>query len=121
AVLNTVLDEGINMIDTSIDYGRSEELIGQYIAHRRSEYFLATKCGCVPGTGMGREHVHDAANIRAGVENSLRLLQTDVIDLVQFHRSLSRAELEDEGGLDELVKLRDEGKVRFLGVSANLP
>jgi len=121
AVLNTVLDEGINMIDTSIDYGRSEELIGKYIAHRRSEYFLATKCGCVPGSQMGRDHVHTAANIRTGVENSLRLLQTDVIDLVQFHRSLSQAELQDEGGLDELIKLRDEGKVRFLGVSANLP
>ena len=48
-LLNTVLDEGINFIDTSIDYGRSEELIGTFIAHRRSEYVLASKCGCVPG------------------------------------------------------------------------
>jgi aryl-alcohol dehydrogenase-like predicted oxidoreductase len=48
-VLNAVLDAGINFIDTSIDYGRSEELIGRFIAHRRSEYFLASKCGCVPG------------------------------------------------------------------------
>src|SRR5713226_8899512 len=42
-VLNTVLDAGINFIDTSIDYGRSEELIGRFIAHRRAEYFLASK------------------------------------------------------------------------------
>ncbi len=48
-VLNAVLDAGINFIDTSIDYGRSEELIGRFIAHRRSEYFLESKCGCLPG------------------------------------------------------------------------
>ena len=65
-ILNAVLDAGINFIDTSIDYGRSEELIGRFIPHRRSEYFLASKCGCVPGAAMGAEHIHTAANIRAG-------------------------------------------------------
>src|SRR6201997_5544387 len=93
-VLNAVLDAGINFIDTSIDYGRSEELIGRFIAHRRSEYLLASKCGCVPGAGMGAEHVHTAENIRAGVEHSLRTLKTDHLDLVQFHRSLSPEEFE---------------------------
>jgi aryl-alcohol dehydrogenase-like predicted oxidoreductase len=120
-LLNTVLDEGINFIDTSIDYGRSEELIGQFIAHRRPEYVLASKCGCVPGAGMGTDHVHTAANIRAGVEHSLRALRTDHLDLVQFHRSLSRQEFEAEGALAEALALRDEGKVRFVGVSAILP
>src|ERR1022692_2624830 len=48
-LLNAVLDGGINLIDTSIDYGRSEELIGRYLAHRRDEYFLASKCGCLLG------------------------------------------------------------------------
>ena len=51
-LLNAVLDGGINLIDTSPDYGRSEELIGTYIGHRRDEFFLASKCGCplaVPG------------------------------------------------------------------------
>ena len=47
ALLNAVLDEGINLIDTSIDYGRSEELIGRHVGHRRDEYFLASKCGCL--------------------------------------------------------------------------
>jgi aryl-alcohol dehydrogenase-like predicted oxidoreductase len=120
-LLNTVLDEGINFIDTSIDYGRSEELIGKSIAHRRDEYVLASKCGCVPGNGMGREHIHTAANIRAGVEHSLRTLRTDHLDLVQFHRSLSRDEFDAEGALTEAVSLRDEGKVRFVGVSGVLP
>jgi aryl-alcohol dehydrogenase-like predicted oxidoreductase len=120
-LLNTVLDEGINFIDTSIDYGRSEELIGKCIANRRSEYVLASKCGCVPGAGMGAEHIHTAQNIRAGVEHSLRTLKTDHLDLVQFHRSLSRDEFDAEGALSEALTLRDEGKVRFVGVSAVLP
>ena len=120
-LLNTVLDEGINFIDTSIDYGRSEELIGKYISNRRSEYVLASKCGCVPGAPGGSDHVHTAENIRNGVENSLRLLQTDHLDLVQFHRSLTETEFHAEGALEELLALRDEGKVRFIGVSAVLP
>ncbi len=45
-LLNAVVDSGINLIDTSPDYGRSEELIGSYIGHRRDEFFLASKCGC---------------------------------------------------------------------------
>ena len=120
AILNAVLDAGINFIDTSIDYGRSEELIGRCISSRRSDYFLASKCGCVPG-GSGGDHVHTAANIRAGVENSLRLLKTDHLDLVQFHRSLTEAEFNEHGALQEVLRLRDEGKVRFVGVSGTLP
>jgi aryl-alcohol dehydrogenase-like predicted oxidoreductase len=119
-ILNAVLDAGINFIDTSIDYGRSEELIGRYISGRRDEYFLASKCGCVPGGQQG-EHVLTAENIRRGVENSLRLLKTDHLDLVQFHRSLTKDEFEKDGALQELMKLRDEGKVRFIGVSGTLP
>jgi aryl-alcohol dehydrogenase-like predicted oxidoreductase len=119
-LLNGVLDAGINFIDTSIDYGRSEELIGRFISHRRHEYFLASKCGCVVGGAQG-EHVHTAANIRRGVENSLRLLKTDHLDLVQFHRSLTRKEFEEEGAVQEALKLKAEGKVRFVGVSGTLP
>ncbi len=120
-LLNSVLDEGINFIDTSIDYGRSEELIGKFIAHRRSEFVLASKCGCVPGSAMGGEHIHTAENIRKGVEHSLRTLKTDHLDLVQFHRSLSREEFEAQGALAEVFTLREEGKVRFVGVSGVLP
>jgi len=45
-ILNVVLDCGINFVDTSYDYGMSEEYIGRFLRHRRSEYILATKCGC---------------------------------------------------------------------------
>src|SRR5437762_4494129 len=45
-ILNAVLDAGINFIDTANDYGRSEEFIGKYLSRRRSEFYIATKCGC---------------------------------------------------------------------------
>ena len=120
-MLNAVLDAGINFIDTSIDYGQSEELIGRFIAHRRSEYLLASKCGCVPEAAMGAEHIHTAENIRKGVEQSLRRMKTDHLDLVQFHRSLTRKEFEEYGALEAALALKREGKVRFIGVSGILP
>ena len=123
-VLNAVLDSGINLIDTSPDYGLSEERIGRYIAHRRDEYVLASKCGClvaVEPTAGGPRHVFTPENIRAGVEQSLSLMKTDHLDIVQFHGSPSRAELEEHGGLQALQDLQQEGKVRFLGMSGTLP
>ena len=75
-ILHAVLDAGINYIDTSIDYGLSEERIGRYIANRRSEYYLASKCGCVVGAtpaprGQRNPHVFTRDNIVAGVVQSL--------------------------------------------------
>ena len=126
-LLNTVLDSGINMIDTSPDYGASEEHIGRAISHRRDEYFLASKCGCPVGetvgeTGpAGREHVFSRENVRAAVEQSLTRMRTDHLDLVQFHMSPSPATLAENDAVSELVALRDEGKVRFMGISGTLP
>src|SRR5271156_2979916 len=93
-VLNAVLYSGVNFIDTAVCYGSSEARIGQAISHRRDEFILATKCGCIPGEGMGVPHVHTAANIRAGVEHSLRSMRTDFIDIVQIHSSITRNEWE---------------------------
>jgi aryl-alcohol dehydrogenase-like predicted oxidoreductase len=91
AILNAVLDAGINYIDTSIDYGLSEERIGRYIGHRRSEYYLASKCGCVVGAptaprGQRSAHVFTRDNVIAGVEQSLARMKTDYLDVVQFHQ-----------------------------------
>jgi aryl-alcohol dehydrogenase-like predicted oxidoreductase len=124
-VLNAVLDGGINLIDTSVDYGRSEELIGRYLRGRRDEYFLASKCGCplqVPA-GATPPYAHDyrPANVRANVEQSLRRLGTDRLDLVQVHMSPSRAQLEADETVATLQALRDEGKLRFIGMSGILP
>lgn len=60
-------------------------------------------------------------NIRAGVEQSLRRMRTDHLDLVQFHISPSRETLEDNGAVEALVALRDEKKTRFIGMSGTLP
>jgi aryl-alcohol dehydrogenase-like predicted oxidoreductase len=60
-------------------------------------------------------------NIRAGVEQSLRRMRTDHLDLVQFHISPSRETLEQNGAVEALVALRDEGKTRFIGMSGTLP
>src|SRR5207302_11506618 len=75
AVLNEVLDAGINFIDTSPDYGLAEERIGATISHRRDEFFLASKCGCPvnrpePAPGQRREHILPRANIPPRVQQS---------------------------------------------------
>ena len=125
-ILNCVLDNGINYIDTSPDYGYSEQLIGDQIAHRRGEFHLASKCGCPveePDVPHDRQKPHDfsRANVRAGVEQSLRRLKTDYLDIVQFHVSPSRTALEENDSVAELLMLKDEGKVRFIGISGTMP
>ena len=130
AVLNAVLDSGINYIDTSIDYGQSEELIGRSIGHRRAEYTLATKCGCqvVPAAGGtpiytrgGGPHIYTRENIVAGVHQSLARMKTDHIDVLQFHASPPRKMLEDNDAIETVLQLKREGKVRFIGMSSTLP
>jgi aryl-alcohol dehydrogenase-like predicted oxidoreductase len=124
-ILNAVLDAGINFIDTSIDYGVGEERIGRYISHRRSEYYLASKCGCLVGApavrGQTSPHVFTHANVLAGVEQSLARMKTDYLDLVQFHISPSKQTLEENGALDAVLELKAAGKVRFIGMSGTLP
>jgi len=126
AVLNAVLDAGINYIDTSIDYGQSEEFIGQFIAGRRGEYFLASKCGCLvgaPPAPAGQRNPHDFSreNIIAGVNQSLARMKTDYLDVVQFHASPSAETLAQQGAIETLRDLQREGKVRFIGMSSTLP
>jgi aryl-alcohol dehydrogenase-like predicted oxidoreductase len=121
-----VLDAGINYIDTSIDYGVSEERIGRYIGDRRSEYYLASKCGCQVGApavprGERSPHVFTRDNILRGVEQSLARMRTDHLDVVQFHISPSRKEMEEHGALDAVLELKRTGTVRFVGMSGTLP
>ncbi len=125
-LLNSVLDSGINFIDTSPDYGISEELIGEHISHRRQEFYIASKCGCPinqPRSASGERppHTFTPENIRAGVEQSLKRMKTDYLDLVQFHVSPSRAVLEENDAIETLRTLQREGKLRFLGMSGTLP
>lgn len=116
-VLRAVLDLGINLIDTASAYHRSEERIGRTIAGRRGEYVLASKCG---------EHSDEPrtfydfsyAGISASIDRSLRLLQTDVIDLMQIHFGPDPEGVLDRG--ETVAAMKDAqraGKVRFLGAS----
>ncbi len=123
-ILNAVLDEGINFIDTANDYGRSEEFIGKYIAHRRKEFFLATKCGC---TVIRRDentdetpHVWTRDNLFRGLEESLQRMKTDYIDVMQLHNP-PVDETEKHRLVDVLKEMQQQGKVRFIGISTTLP
>jgi aryl-alcohol dehydrogenase-like predicted oxidoreductase len=126
-VLHAVLDAGINFIDTSIDYGQSEQLIGQAVGARRDQYILATKAGCQWHVDVTRypdgpvPHDFSAAHIRAGLERSLRMLRTDYVDVLQLHISPSLDVIRDEDVIATLRALRDEGKVRFIGSSSTIP
>ena len=121
-ILNKVLDLGINYIDTSPDYGPSEEMIGKTLAHRRSEYFLASKCGCnVDSTGKGQSpaHIWTRQQLLWNIDNSLRLLKTDHLDVWQLHGTLPE---ELAGGptgevIQTLQEIKRQGKVRWIGLS----
>lgn len=122
-LLNGVLDSGINFIDTANDYGvrrddgPAEAQIGRHISSRRSEYYLATKCGCREGGG---EHVWTKENVFRGLDESLARLKTDYVDVMQFHNP-SVEECEEGDLVEALKEMRQQGKVRWLGVSTTLP
>jgi aryl-alcohol dehydrogenase-like predicted oxidoreductase len=121
--LNQVLDAGINFIDTSPDYGASEERIGKYIGSRRSEFFLATKCGCdyqQHNDHIEIIHTWSADVLKRNIETSLTRLQTDCIDLLQFHGGDAES-IQQAGLVDTLIEFRDQGIIRFLGSSNAIP
>ena len=122
-LLNAVLDSGINFIDTANDYGvrapsgPSEEQIGRHVESRRAEYYLATKCGCVPG---GLDHVWTRENAFRGLHESLARMNTDYVDVMQLHNPT--AEQCETGDLVKALEdMRQQGKVRWIGVSTTLP
>jgi aryl-alcohol dehydrogenase-like predicted oxidoreductase len=121
--LNSVLDAGINFIDTAPDYGISEQRIGQYISSRRSEFYLATKCGCVytqHEEHLGIDHVWKQEVLKRNIETSLQRLRTDHIDVLQFHGGDAET-LQREGLIDTLLDFRDQGLIKFIGASSALP
>ncbi len=115
-ILNEALDQGYTMLDTAALYGfgSNESLIGSAIGHRRDEYLLASKCA-LHGVDGKRELTNDPAKLRQSCEDSLRRLNSDVIDLFYLHRYDKVTPLEDSVGL--LSKLVREGKVREIGLS----
>ncbi len=113
-VVNAALDAGINFFDTADTYanGKSEELLGRFLARRRSDVIIATKFGLdLEGQGRGARPEY----VRKAFDASLRRLKTDYIDLYQQHIPDPDVPISETlGALDELVKA---GKVREIGCS----
>lgn len=123
-ILNAVLDNGINFIDTANDYGRSEQFIGRYIARRRKEFYLATKCGCMvvyrDKDTDDTPHIYTRDNLFRGLNESLKRLKTDYIDIMQLHNPPVE-ETEKNHLVDALKEMVQQGKVRFISISTTLP
>jgi aryl-alcohol dehydrogenase-like predicted oxidoreductase len=110
-LLHFALDMGINLIDTAHDYGDSECIIARALKGRRSEYFLVSKVRPAP------QHPQE---VRRQVEDSLRSLQTECIDLMLLHCGANEV-TPDGVSAGELEQLRQAGKVRFIGSSVYGP
>jgi predicted aldo/keto reductase-like oxidoreductase len=110
-LLNLALDLGINILDTARGYQDSEERIGRAISHRREEFFIATKAG-----GDTRKRFWEA------LEESLRRLRTDYVDIYQFHGADKGSEEYIFGGettIECMREAREQGKIRFIGFSSH--
>jgi aryl-alcohol dehydrogenase-like predicted oxidoreductase len=123
AALNRALDLGVNFIDTAAGYGdgKSERIIAGVLKGRRESVVVATKTPPAPGPGPRRPTASAAArysekHLRENVEQRLRNLGTDRIDLLQLH-TWTRAWNRNPGPFEVLRRLKEEGKVRFVGVS----
>jgi len=118
ATIHHALDRGVTFLDTADMYGwgQNEELVGRAIADRRDEVFLATKFGNVRGPNGEFLGVRgDPEYVRSACEASLRRLNIETIDLYYQHRVDTKVPIEDTVG--EMARLKDEGKIRFLGLS----
>jgi aryl-alcohol dehydrogenase-like predicted oxidoreductase len=111
-VLATLLEFGVNHIDTAASYGDSELRVAPWMAARRGQFFLATKTGERSGDGA-----------RASLERSLARLGVDSVDLIQLHNLVEPDEWEvahgPGGAVEALSRARDEGLARFIGVTGH--
>jgi aryl-alcohol dehydrogenase-like predicted oxidoreductase len=116
--IHTALDLGINYIDTAPGYGNgySERIIGVVLKERRDECYVATK---VEWRGLNQ------ADVIRSVEESLKRLQTDSIDVIQFHGGFFTKQDYDyilqNGPLEALVRLKEQGKIKWIGLATEEP
>lgn len=110
--LELVLEHGVNHIDVAADYGEAEVWIAPWLAEHRDRFFLATKTG-----KRERRPAHDE------IRRSLERMGVDSVDLIQLHNLVDRVEWETAlgpgGALEAAVAARDEGLVRFIGVTGH--
>jgi aryl-alcohol dehydrogenase-like predicted oxidoreductase len=123
AALHRAIDLGVNFIDTAEVYGegRSEKIIGQVLNERREQIYVATKTPPMPGPWppspyCRAEERYPEEYLRSNVEERLKNLNTDCLDLLQLH-TWSRAFNRDPVPFETLRSLRKEGKLRLIGVS----
>jgi aryl-alcohol dehydrogenase-like predicted oxidoreductase len=114
--MNLLLDEGINVIDTAPSYETSEELIGQSIGHRRSQFILISKCG-QKLAGVDGE-AWSAGLIARTIDRSLNRLKTDALDVLLLH-TCDEPTLRKGEAVGALVKARQAGKIKFIGYSGD--
>src|SRR5712691_8616479 len=116
AIIHRALDGGINFVDTADVYseGQSEEIVGRALKERRDEVVLATKVHAEMGRGQN-ERGNSRVWIMREVENSLRRLGTDHVDLYQIHRPEGETDVEET--LGALTDLQRQGKIRYFGSS----
>ncbi|HWM01395.1 MAG TPA: aldo/keto reductase [Actinophytocola sp.] len=113
-IMHKAIDAGINVVDTADAYGDSDEVVGKALQGRRDDVVLATKFS----RPTGHDPNHQGASRRwivTAVENSLRRLRTDHIDLYQLHRPDPDTDIEET--LAALTDLIRSGKVRAIGTS----
>jgi aryl-alcohol dehydrogenase-like predicted oxidoreductase len=115
-ILNVLLDQGVNLIDTAASYKGSEEAIGAAIGHRRAEYVLVSKCGSEVPQATGK--AWSAELVTNTVDASLKRLRTDHLDVMLLH-SCGLETLKNGEALGALVKAREAGKIRFAGYSGD--
>ena len=116
-LLNEALDAGVTHLDTAALYGfgLNESLLGEAVGHRRNEFLLASKCGMFKNAEGKREINGHPEVIKRTCEDSLRRLQTDIIDLYYLHRWDKSVPIEESvGALSELVR---QGKIKAVGLS----
>jgi len=115
--IHAALDAGINWIDTAAVYGlgHSEEVMAQAVAGRNPRPYVFTKCSMVWGADRKIGHSLKAASLARECEASLRRLKVDTIDLYQIHWPDPDPDIEE--GWMELARLKEQGKVRWIGVS----
>jgi aryl-alcohol dehydrogenase-like predicted oxidoreductase len=113
-LLNSIVDAGINLIDTARSYGMSEERIGRHLKKRRKDIVLSTKIGY----GIPGYQDWTPAVIEAGVNQALRLLQTDYVDIVHLH-SCPLETLKKDGIMDALQRAVKAGKVKVPAYSGD--
>jgi aryl-alcohol dehydrogenase-like predicted oxidoreductase len=117
AAIHAALDHGVNWIDTAAVYGlgHSEEVVARAIQGRANKPFVFTKCERPWDENRQIQRILKRDSIRRECEGSLRRLKTDVIDLYQIHWPDPDEDLEE--AWETLVRLREEGKARWIGVS----